>query len=109
MKVAVALDGDQVSGHFGHCERYGIYQVDDGLATHVETVPSPGHEPGKLPVFLAGHHVDLVIAGGMGPKAVELFREMGIEVLLGVSGSAAQVAETFASGKLKAGVSSCHH
>jgi predicted Fe-Mo cluster-binding NifX family protein len=45
----------------------------------------------------------------MGPKAVELFQQKGIDVLLGVKGNASQVAETFAAGRLQPGISSCHH
>ena len=29
MKIAVASDGKLVSGHFGHCEGFTIYNVDD--------------------------------------------------------------------------------
>lgn len=109
MRLAIALEGEEVSGHFGHCEKYALFQVMEGRADREKDVLSPGHEPGKLPVFLADLQVDMVIAGGMGPKAVELFQQRGIDVLLGVKGNASQVAETFAAGRLQPGISSCHH
>lgn len=107
--MAIALEGEEVSGHFGHCEKYALFQVKEGRADREKDVLSPAHEPGKLPVFLADLQVDMVIAGGMGPKAVELFQQKGIDVLLGVKGNASQVAETFAAGRLQPGISSCHH
>ena len=109
MKLAIALDGENVSEHFGHCDKYAIFNVDGSNATHHENLDSPKHEPGKLPVFLAEHKVNVVIAGGMGPKAVELFNLRGIDVILGVSGTADLVAKQFAAGLLKPGESSCHH
>ena len=30
MKVAVASEGQSVSGHFGHCESFTIYEVEAG-------------------------------------------------------------------------------
>jgi predicted Fe-Mo cluster-binding NifX family protein len=52
MKVAIASDGSRVSGHFGHCEGFTIYDVDDSEVTNKEFVKNPGHRPGYLPVFL---------------------------------------------------------
>ena len=109
MKLAIALDGENVSQHFGHCDQYAIFHIDGSNAIHHENLKSPKHEPGKLPVFLAEHKVNMVIAGGMGPKAVELFNERGIKVILGVSGTVDLVAKQFAEGLLKPGESSCHH
>lgn len=62
-----------------------------------------------LPALLADHGADVVIVGGMGPKAVELFCERGIEVYIGVSGSIDDVAERFIRGELEQGLNVCHH
>ncbi len=86
MKVAIAKEGDFVSEHFGHCTEYAVFNVENKKITSQEILESPGHEPGKLPVFLAGHKVTHVLAGGMGPRAVELFCANNIEVFLGVRG-----------------------
>jgi predicted Fe-Mo cluster-binding NifX family protein len=60
LKLAIAQDGSDVSGHFGHCEAYAIYQADNSMIRHIEDLESPGHEPGKLPPFLASHGVNLI-------------------------------------------------
>ncbi|NLB00716.1 MAG: dinitrogenase iron-molybdenum cofactor biosynthesis protein [Methanomicrobiales archaeon] len=109
MRIAIAQDGNKVSEHFGHCECYAIFDVEDSIIYRRDDLPSPGHEPGKLPVFLAGHGVNLIIAGGMGPRAVELFHGNGIQVLLGVSGNTDYVAQDYIAGRLTPGKSSCHH
>ncbi len=109
MKVAIAKDGECVSEHFGHCEEYEVFVVENSIITSRENLANPGHEPGKLPAFLAGHHVTHVLAGGMGPKAVDLFCANNIEVFLGVRGDIETVIRAFLAGKIAQGESSCNH
>jgi predicted Fe-Mo cluster-binding NifX family protein len=109
MKVAIAKDGDEVSGHFGHCSEYAVFNVENKKITKTEILESPGHEPGKLPAFLAGHQVTHVIAGGMGPRAVDLFCANNIEVFIGVRGPIDTVISDFVAGKIAQGESSCTH
>lgn len=109
MKVAIAKDGDTVSAHFGHCSEYAVFTVENGKITKNTVLPSPGHEPGRLPAFLADHNVTHVLAGGMGPRAVELFCANNIEVFLGISGQIDQVIHDFIAGKITPGESSCTH
>ena len=108
-KIAIAQDGSLVSQHFGHCMSYALFNFEDGKMTRLPDLESPGHEPGKLPRLLAAEGVNIVIAGGMGPRAIDLFVENGIEVILGVSGDLGCAAEAFANGTLTAGTSSCSH
>ncbi|MCK9581498.1 MAG: NifB/NifX family molybdenum-iron cluster-binding protein [Methanoregula sp.] len=109
MKVAIAKDGNEVSEHFGHCSEYAIFTIEDAKITGTSILPSPGHEPGKLPQFLAEHEVTHVLAGGMGPRAVELFCANNIEVFLGISGLIDTVIQDFVLGKIIPGQSSCTH
>jgi predicted Fe-Mo cluster-binding NifX family protein len=109
MKVAIAKDGDIVSEHFGHCQEYTLFTVDDGRIVLKEDLVNPGHEPGRLPALLAQHKVTHVIAGGMGPKAVDLFCSNNIEVIIGISGPVDEVIKEFMAGTITPGQSSCHH
>jgi predicted Fe-Mo cluster-binding NifX family protein len=109
MKVAIAKDGDFVSEHFGHCSEYALFVIENSNITSQENLVSPGHEPGKLPALLAGHKVTHVLAGGMGPRAVDLFCAHNIEVFLGVSGTIDGVIHDFITGKIAQGQSSCTH
>jgi predicted Fe-Mo cluster-binding NifX family protein len=109
MKIAIACDGKDVSAHFGHCEGYAIYDATNSVIAYSETLQSPGHEPGRLPVFLAEHGVNLIIAGGMGARAVQIFNDNNIEVILGVTGPVDAAAQDFIAGKLKSTGSVCTH
>ena len=108
-RIAIAQDGNSVSEHFGHCQRYAIFDVEDSIIYRRDDLPNPGHEPGRLPVFLAEHGVSLIIAGGMGPRAIEIFSENGIDVLIGIGGNVDYVAQDYIAGRLSPGKSSCHH
>ena len=109
MKVAIALEGAAVSEHFGHCEGYAVYNIENNNAVWQENIANPGHSPGFLPVFLAERGINTVIAGGMGPRAVDLFCENGIDVVLGVHGPAEEAARAYAAGTLVGGTSVCTH
>ena len=88
MKIAVAAMGNTVAGHFGHCENFIFFDTADGVITAVNSVPNPGHRPGFLPNFLADNGAQVIISGGMGGGAVDIFNERGVEVIVGVQGDA---------------------
>jgi ATP-binding protein involved in chromosome partitioning len=85
MRYGVPVSSGGLSAHFGHCEHFALIDVDEGKKEILrkELVPSPGHEPGLLPEWLAGQGVSVVIASGMGSRAQNLFRQNHIEVVIG--------------------------
>jgi len=109
MKVAVAVEDGQVAPHFGRCQSYLVAEVEDGRIGVRQQVASPGHEPGVLPAMLHDLGVGCVIAGGMGPRAQQMFEEFGIDTVVGVSGTADQALTQLAAGTLQGGVSLCDH
>ncbi len=109
VKLAIAAEGPIVSQHFGHCTEYVMVTIENGTIVAKETVGSPGHSPGALPPFLAGLGATKILAGGMGPNAVGLFNEQGIDVYLGVSGTIEETIESFVNGTLVCGISTCTH
>ncbi len=108
MKISVACDGKNVSGHFGHCENFTIFETADGKIVSTNSVQNPGHKPGFLPNFLGDMGVEVIISGGMGGGAVDIFNERNIEVIVGVTGDATKAVETYLKGELKSTGSVCH-
>jgi predicted Fe-Mo cluster-binding NifX family protein len=109
LKVAIASDRGYVSEHFGHCPEYADFTVEGNTVTSRMVVPNPGHQPGFLPVYLGRLGVTHVIAGGMGYRAQQLFREQGIEPILGATGRVEEVLDAFVAGTLERGESLCQH
>jgi predicted Fe-Mo cluster-binding NifX family protein len=108
LKIAVASEGAMVTGHFGHCENFNIYESEGQTITKSTSVPNPGHRPGFLPNYLNDLSVNVIISGGMGGGAIEIFNEKGIEVVTGAVGDAAQAAMNYLNGTLKSTGSVCH-
>lgn len=108
MKIAVAAMGNTVAGHFGHCENFLFFETADGKVTSQTSVPNPGHRPGFLPNFLADNGAQVIISGGMGGGAVDIFNERGVEVIIGVQGDAKDAVERYLAGNLESTGSICH-
>ena len=107
MKIAVASDGKSVSGHFGHCEGFTIYEVEGNDIKGQVFLENPGHKPGFLPKYLSEQKIDIIIAGGMGETAQAIFNENNIDVVVGASGDKDQAVKSFIEGKLKSTESIC--
>lgn len=111
-RIALPLTDGRLAEHFGRCEQFVIYETDPerGSVGPSEVVPAPPHQPGFLPGWLADKRVDVIIARGMGPRAVSAFEEQGIEVVLGAVGERANtVILAYLSGDLKSGANVCDH
>ncbi|MCK4862748.1 MAG: NifB/NifX family molybdenum-iron cluster-binding protein [Dehalococcoidales bacterium] len=112
MRYAVPVSGGQLSPHFGHCEHFAFYDVEEQSRkiTSKETIPSPEHQPGLLPAWLAEQGATIIIAGGMGPRAVDLLQQNGIQVVLGsMEGDPEQAVLSHLSGNLNTGDNVCDH
>lgn len=113
MKIAVASEGKNVTEHFGHCENFNIFDAENNQIINSESIANPGHKPGFLPNFLNDMGVNVIISGGMGAGAIEIFNENGIEVITGAKGDAKDIVEQYLKGELKSTGSVCrehqHH
>ncbi|MBA7505392.1 hypothetical protein ES706_04059 [subsurface metagenome] len=112
MRYAVPVSGGKVATHFGHCEQFALFDVDEARNAIVgkEIVDSPGHQPGLLPLWLAEEGVSAVIASGMGSRAQGLFKQNRIEVIINVLGSDPEkVVLDYIRGTLEVGDDVCDH
>ncbi|MEN8153444.1 MAG: NifB/NifX family molybdenum-iron cluster-binding protein [Acidobacteriota bacterium] len=109
MKIAIATEGDLVAQHFGRCSEYTIIKVENSKVVEKAIIDNPGHAPGYLPRFLSDMGVKIILSGGMGPKAINLFRERKVEPLVGVSGPVNKIIEDLLNEKLVLGESECNH
>lgn len=108
MKIAVASENNMVTEHFGHCEGFDIFEVENNEIVMSESIPNPGHRPGFLPNFLNDMGVNVIISGGMGGGAVEIFNDKNIEVITGARGSSKAAANSYLRGELESTGSICH-
>jgi len=112
MKIAIPLSEGRLSPHFGHCETFAIVDVDDENAriTHREDLTPPPHEPGVLPSWLGSLGVNVIIAGGMGQRAQQLFAQNHIEVVVGAPVDSPEIlVAAYLNKTLPAGENICDH
>ena len=88
MKIAVTYENGQVFQHFGHCEQFKLYDVENGAVASSRVVSAAGSGHGALAGFLLGHGVEALICGGIGGGAQAALAEAGIKLYGGVSGEA---------------------
>jgi predicted Fe-Mo cluster-binding NifX family protein len=95
------LDG-RVSAHFGRCPYYVLVHVngDTILRSQVAANPHFGeHRPGMMPRFIHGLGASVIIAGGMGPRAIDMFHDFGMDVATGAMGTVEQVLGAYLRGE----------
>jgi predicted Fe-Mo cluster-binding NifX family protein len=112
MRIAIPIADGRLAQHFGHCETFAFMDVDPVTkeTTASIEVAAPEHQPGLLPPWLKERGVNLIIAGGMGPRAHSLFQTVSIEVLTGApSDTAAVLVRQYLDGKLMTRDNACDH
>jgi len=112
MKLALPTRQNQIDSHFGHCDYFTVFTVDENSReiTAQDLVGSPEGCGCKSNIasVLAEMGVSLMIAGNMGDGAVNVLNSAGIEVLRGCSGDVREVALSWLSGTLSDSSESCH-
>ena len=112
MRIAIPSAQGKLATHFGHCQQFTLIDVDTapGSIVSQETIDAPDHQPGLLPRWLAERKVNLVIAGGMGMRAQQLFEQDGIEVITGApSQTTHEIVTAYLAGSLQTGSNICDH
>jgi predicted Fe-Mo cluster-binding NifX family protein len=112
MKVAVPTRGNVVDDHFGHCEMYTIFTIDDkNKIEKTEILPSPqgcGCKSGIASTFKQ-IGVTVMLAGNMGGGALNVLNNHGIQVYRGCSGDVLMIVESFLQNKITDSGLSCDH
>jgi predicted Fe-Mo cluster-binding NifX family protein len=111
MIIALPVANEALCMHFGHCQIFRFFEIDEtGKILKSEDKTPPPHEPGVLPKWLGELKVDLVIAGGMGARAQQLFTMAGVKVITGAPVDDPQkIVQAFLADKLQTGDNACDH
>lgn len=110
IRFAVPTNNGSLTAHFGHCEKFAIIDVEGSAIVSERFIEPPVHQPGVYPAFLAAEGVSVIIAGGMGQKAQDLFSENNIAVCMGVtSGTPGKLVEDYLANRLVTGENLCDH
>jgi len=112
MKIALPSRQNLIDGHFGHCEYFTVFTIDNDTKeiTAQETLASPSGCGCKsnIAFILAEMGVTTMLAGNMGDGAVNVLNSAGIEVVRGCSGDVKDAVLKWLDGSLKDSGDSCH-
>ena len=115
-KIALATEDSSglegtLSAHFGRCPFYTLVNVEGDRIVDFDVVANPhfpNHQPGVIPQFIHSQRADVMIAGGMGPRAIDFFNQFGIDVATGVQGKVRDIVEAYLRGEIQ-GIVACEH
>jgi Mrp family chromosome partitioning ATPase/predicted Fe-Mo cluster-binding NifX family protein len=112
MKIAIPTADGKLCMHFGHCEQFAFVTVDKDSKkiTAKEMLTPPPHEPGVLPKWAADNGANLIIAGGMGQRAQQLFEQNNVKVVIGAPAESPEnLVTAWLNGTLQSGQNVCDH
>lgn len=113
MKLAIPTRNNVVDDHFGHCEYYTLFTIDDNrqiVCTEIQASPEGCGCKSNIAAVLEDKGIELMLAGNMGDGAKNTLETHHIRVIRGCSGPVVQVVNDWLQGKITdSGDSCCHH
>lgn len=100
MRIAVTYEDGKIFQHFGHTERFKVYDVEDGEIRMTSVVNTMGSGRGALADILKKGSVDVLICGGVGDGAKRALAEAGITLYGGIQGDADTAVGELLAGRL---------
>lgn len=107
MKIAVASNNNGVSGHFGKCKNFNIFEVVNNEIVNVQSIENIRQGQGCAGAVLDSFNIDVVISGGIGVGAKRQLTNKNITVVTGASGNAKQAVKEYISGELQSDGLTC--
>ncbi len=112
MKIAVpTAETKTLDSHFGHCEFYLIYTIENNKISNIEKLESPQTCGCKsnIAYILAEKGVSVMLVGGIGQGAINVLNSVGIDVIRGCSGNTDELVNNFIQGKIIDSGNTCSH
>nr|QNO47939.1 hypothetical protein DBNCDMDK_00027 [Methanosarcinales archaeon ANME-2c ERB4] len=105
MKVCIPTEreggiDDVVGQHFGRVPTYTLVDLD---TNEVAVIPNTSEHKGGVgvpPEFISKTGTHVMLCSGLGPKAVHIFEEFGIDVFVGAEGTVRDAIESWQQGRL---------
>lgn len=100
MRVAIPYENGEIFQHFGHTEKFKVYDIENGVINNSTIIETQGEGHGAIAGFLQTNEVDVLICGGIGDGAVKALLSANIDIYAGARGLADDFANAFTEGKL---------
>ena len=106
MKIVIPTNGrkgtaETIAEHFGRCETYTflnekgeVVEIIDNTSEHMGGIGLP-------PELMKKHNADILLCKGLGPRAIDLCKKLGIEVYVEQAETVNDIFELWQNKKLK--------
>ena len=109
MRIAVPTRDGRVDDHFGHCDHYTVFTIEDNAVVEKFDLPSPQGCDCKsgIAADLQQLGVMVMLAGNMGEGARNKLAAHDIKVVRGCSGDVEKLVEDYLAGNVDDSGYSC--
>jgi predicted Fe-Mo cluster-binding NifX family protein len=109
MRIAISIQTNEeldsvVANHFGRCPYFALVNLEGHELQTIEVIDNPyyaGHQVGQIPAFIHEQKANVMLSGGMGGRAIQFFKQYGIEVATGAAGTVRTTLESYLGGELR--------
>lgn len=92
---------EDVSEHLGRSPTFTIVNLE---TNEVKVLPNTSQHMGGSgypPQIISDANVDVMLCSGLGPKAIKMFEQLGIEVYVGAHGKVREAIQAWQASKLQ--------
>ena len=106
MKICVPTLGvrgldDYVCEHFGQAPTFTIFDLE---TNEVKVLFSKDEHMGHMPKILADAGIDVVVCSVIGHGAIDMLKQLGIEVYVGAYGTVREAIQEWQEGRLEVAI-----
>ena len=109
MRIAISVESSNgldstVAHHFGRCPYFALVDLEGNKLQAIEVIDNPyfsGHQVGEVPKFIHDQNADMMLSGGMGGRAIQFFKDYGIGVATGATGTVESTLGNYLAGGLR--------
>ena len=106
MKIVIPTDSkkgldDPVAEHFGRCNTYTFLDEKGKVIEIIDNTGEHGSGSRLPPKLMKKHKADVLLCKGLGPRALNLCKQLGIDVYVIQAETVKEIFEMWKSKKLK--------
>ncbi|MBN2202830.1 MAG: NifB/NifX family molybdenum-iron cluster-binding protein [Candidatus Aenigmarchaeota archaeon] len=104
--IAIPTEGklgleEKVAEHFGRCKTYTLFDEKNGKIKVLDNKSEHKGGFGMPPEFIKNIGADILICRDIGPRAIALCKDLGIDVYVANSQTVKEAIEFWKNGKIK--------
>jgi len=106
MKIVIPTNNkkgleDEISDHFGRCLTYTFINEQGEVIEIIDNTSEHMGGQGLPPELMKKHQADVLLCKGIGPRAINLCKELGIEVYVYQVKTVKEIFQLWQNNKLK--------